>query len=55
MDDGDEPPMHEDFARWYSVVSLGDDHARRQARWKGVSSVVNTAVRNTIETLLRLV
>ena len=54
MADGDAPPMHEEFARWYSVVSMGDDHARRQARWKGVSSVVKTAVRSTIETLLRL-
>ncbi len=54
MADADAPPMHEDFARWYGVVSLGEDHTRRAARWKGVSSVVKTAVRSTIETLLRL-
>ena len=50
----DAPPMHGDFARWYSAVSLGDDQARRQARWTGVSTIVNDADRNTVEALLRL-
>ena len=54
MADLDAPPMHEDFARWYSVVSLGDDPPGRQARWQGVSSVVSNANRDTVEDLLRL-
>lgn len=47
-------PMHEDFARWYGAVSLGDDHARRESRWEGVSSIVRDANRSTVEGLLRL-
>ena len=54
MTDLDAPPMHEDFAGWYSVVSLGDDPRCRQARWQGVSSVVSNAARDTVEDLLRL-
>lgn len=47
-------PMHKDFARWYSAVSLGDDVARRNARWEGICAVVSDAERPTVETLLRL-
>lgn len=54
MADLDAPPMHEDFAGWYSVVSLRDDPGCRQARWQGVSSVVRNADRDTVENLLRL-
>ena len=54
MSDAEAPPMHEDFARWYSAVSLADDPRRRQARWAGVSSVVRDADDNTVEGLLRL-
>ena len=50
----DTPAMHEEFAVWYSAVSLGDDQARRQARWEGVSSVVEDANREMLEGLLRL-
>lgn len=46
--------MHQDFARWYGAVSLGDDPARREARWKGVLSLVRDAERPTVEALLRL-
>ena len=48
------PPMHEDFARWYSTVSLGDDQRYLQARWEGISSVIRFADKNTVESLLRL-
>ena len=54
MADVDVPPMHEDFVRWYAAVSLDDDQRRQQARWEGVSSVVRSADRNTVECLLRL-
>ena len=55
MSDAEVPPMHKDFARWYSAVSLDDDPGRRQARWAGVSTVVRDADENTVEGLLRLV
>lgn len=51
----DAVPMHEEFARWYDTVSMDDNPRRRQARWEGVSSVVRSANRNTVEALLRLV
>ncbi|MFC0403115.1 GTPase-associated system all-helical protein GASH [Paraburkholderia rhizosphaerae] len=47
-------PMHQDFARWYSSVSMGDDAQRRQNRWQGVLSVVSGAGRDIVEALLRL-
>jgi hypothetical protein len=47
-------PMHESFAQWYAAVSVDDDHARRDARWVGVSTIVGRADRSAIETLLRL-
>lgn len=47
-------PVHKDFARWYSTVSLGDDVARRNLRWEGVRAVVTNAERSTVEALLRL-
>ena len=46
--------MHQDFARWYSAASLGNDQRRRQARWDGVYRVVSDADRDTVEGLLRL-
>ena len=55
MSDAEVPPMHEDFARWYSAVCLGEDPGRRHARWAGVSTVVRDADENTVEGLLRLV
>lgn len=46
--------MHQDFARWYAAVNLGDDTARRDTRWEGILKVVNAADRITVEALLRL-
>ena len=54
MPDIDAATMHEDFSRWYGAVSMGDDQARRQARWEGVCAIVGGADRNTVESLLRL-
>jgi hypothetical protein len=50
----DVPPMHNDFARWYDTVSLGDDEERRKLRWKGVSNAVAEASKVSVEALLRL-
>jgi hypothetical protein len=50
----DPVPMHKDFARWYAAVSVDDNQARRQARWAAVSTVVASADRKVVETLLRL-
>ena len=47
-------PMHQDFARWYETVSLGENAARRQGRWEGISSVVGDASQEMVEALLRL-
>lgn len=49
-----EKPMHQDFARWYESVNLGDNTARRQGRWEGVLAVVDNAEQETVEALLRL-
>jgi hypothetical protein len=47
-------PMHPDFARWYSAVGLGDDQARRELRWTGVSAVARAADSKDVEALIRL-
>ncbi len=47
-------PMHQDFARWYNVVSMGGEAQRRQSRWAGVLGVVSEADREVVEALLRL-
>lgn len=47
-------PMHPDFARWHASIGLGDDAARRQSRWAGVSAVAQDADSTDIEALLRL-
>ena len=49
------PPMYDEFARWYGSVNLGDDQKVPRARWKGITTIVREADRNTIEGLLRLV
>ena len=54
MADTNKRPMHGEFARWYGVVSLGDDQTRLQSRWEGVCAIVENADRNTVEGLLRL-
>lgn len=46
-------PMHQDFARWYEAVSLGDE-SKRQKRWEGIAGVVASADRQMLEALLRL-
>jgi hypothetical protein len=47
-------PMHQDFARWYGSVSMGDDTARRIARWQGILNLVGGAEGVEVEALLRL-
>jgi hypothetical protein len=47
-------PMHQDFARWYEAVSVGDAAMRRNARWEGVVSLLTQAEREMVEALLRL-
>jgi hypothetical protein len=46
------PPMREEFPRWYRAVELGDNRAKLDARWKGVSSLAKAADRGMIETIL---
>jgi hypothetical protein len=46
--------MHEDFARWYASVSVDDHVSRREARWAGVTKIVEEADRPMVEALLRL-
>ncbi|WP_435609809.1 GTPase-associated system all-helical protein GASH [Pseudomonas knackmussii] len=46
-------PMHQDFARWYETVSLGDD-SKRQKRWEGIVGIVASADLQMLEALLRL-
>jgi len=47
-------PMHPDFARWHASIGLGDDDARRQSRWAGVSAVAQATDSKDIEVLIRL-
>lgn len=47
-------PVHPDFARWYSSVGLGDEEARRKARWEGVCIIVERADIPMVEALIRL-
>ncbi len=47
-------PMHPDFARWHACIGLGDDEARRESRWAGVSAVAQAADSKDIEALIRL-
>nr|VFJ49547.1 MAG: hypothetical protein BECKDK2373C_GA0170839_102627 [Candidatus Kentron sp. DK] len=46
--------MHQDFARWYSAVQMGDNKARREARWNGVLEIIKKAERTDVEALIRL-
>nr|VFJ73583.1 MAG: hypothetical protein BECKFW1821C_GA0114237_10535 [Candidatus Kentron sp. FW] len=46
--------MHQDFARWYSTVQMGDNKERREARWNGVRGIVEEAEWADIEALIRL-
>lgn len=50
----DPVPMHKDFARWYAAVSVDDNQARRDARWAAVATIIASADRKVVETLLRL-
>ncbi|MGB8266897.1 MAG: GTPase-associated system all-helical protein GASH [Candidatus Velthaea sp.] len=54
MADAQAPPMHPDFARWYSVVALGENQPLRQGRWMGISSTIAVADRGVVEALIRL-
>ncbi|MDE0166780.1 MAG: GTPase-associated system all-helical protein GASH [Bryobacterales bacterium] len=55
MAETDLPPIHKDFDRWYGEVELRDDQGLKEARWKGVLSVVGDANRDDVEALIRLV
>lgn len=54
MADAQPRPMHTDFARWYATVGIGDHAAARDARWTGVSAIVQNADRGDVEALTRL-
>lgn len=54
MANNETPAMHPDFPRWYDAIGLGDDQARRQTRWTGVSAVADDADSKDIEALIRL-
>ncbi|WP_368508190.1 GTPase-associated system all-helical protein GASH [Bradyrhizobium lupini] len=45
-------PMRDEFPRWYRVVDVGENRARLDARWKGVSSLVDAADVGIIDTML---
>lgn len=51
---GGASPMHKDFPRWYAAVAIGDEAARRAARWEGLSMIADRADRATVEALVRL-
>ncbi len=46
--------MHKEFAGWYASLSLGDDTAQVEGRWKAVEAVVEEASKTTLELLVRL-
>lgn len=54
MANAQPPAMHADFPRWHAAIGLGDDGARRQARWAGVSAIAEDGTTINIEALLRL-
>jgi hypothetical protein len=47
--------MHEEFAGWYASLSLGEDTAQVEGRWKAVDALVKEASKTTLELLVRLV
>lgn len=47
-------PMHPKFSQWYSTVEMEEDQQRRSVRWQGVSAIIGSATKETIETLARL-
>jgi hypothetical protein len=54
MANTESKPMHDDFPRWHKAIGLGDDPARLQARWAGVSALADAADSKDIEALIRL-
>ena len=54
MADADATPMHEDFPDWYGEVNLDPAPARLRARWKGISTLLRDADRDTVQGLLLL-
>jgi len=46
------PPMRDEFPRWYRAVDFGDNRAKLDARWQGVSSLARAADRGIVETIL---
>jgi hypothetical protein len=47
-------PMRDEFPRWYRTVDVGENRARLDARWTGLSSLVHAADRSGCETMLAL-
>ncbi|QQO19095.1 hypothetical protein JJB98_03790 [Bradyrhizobium diazoefficiens] len=45
-------PMRDEFPRWYRAVDIGENRARLDARWMGVSSLVGAADVGIIDTML---
>jgi hypothetical protein len=47
-------PMREEFPRWYRTVDVGENRARLDARWKGVSSLAQASDPKSVETMLAM-
>jgi hypothetical protein len=45
-------PMRAEFSRWYRTVDVGENRSRLDARWTGVSSLVQAADPKSVETML---
>ncbi len=48
------PAMHPNFPSWHDAIGLGDEQARRETRWAGVSAMADDADSKVIEALIRL-
>jgi hypothetical protein len=46
--------MPSDFSRWNHAIGIGDESARQETRWAGVSAAALSADHNDIEALVRL-
>jgi hypothetical protein len=47
--------IHPDFPRWYREVDLEENRDRIQRRWNGVSALIPTINKHSVESLLRVV
>ena len=50
----DTIPMLQDFPRWLAATGMGDNEARRNARWEGIRALARDSDRAQVETLLRI-